>query len=417
MRKMLCSLGLILLPAFAGAQGTGTQGVTTEPGSSQTISDIRRLYRMHAGPFYANPTVLLKELGMDTNVFNQESERKSDFTFTVTPQADVAVPLARRALIRATVGTDLVYYATYRSERSVNPLLVFRSEVYIRRLTLFAQDGYVNTRQRPNYEIDVRSRHLQNDLTGGVSIQLSPKTALDLAAQRGRTRFDGDVLFFGNSLATTLNRDSSGPLVTLRHRLTPLTSVAVKFERLEDRFPLAPVRNTDSFRVMPGVELKPRALIKGYAYLGYRSFSPRDEALPNYAGLVTQVGLSYTLLGATTFGVTFDRDLAFSFETDWPYYVDNSVGAFVRRAVGGKWDVLVSAARHPYAYRAMSRESAPVSSVRRDVTKDYGISLGYRLKRDIRVGVGASYYTRSSDIAVFRDYNGLRIGSNVSYGF
>src|SRR6185503_18603711 len=97
----------------------------------------------------------------------------------------------------------------------------------------------------------------------------------EVAARRGRTRFNGDAEFLGASLAETLDRDSSGYTATGRHRLTPLTSIAVKYDRIEDRFPLAPVRDTDSYRVMPGVEFKPRALISGFAYVGYRRFSPR----------------------------------------------------------------------------------------------------------------------------------------------
>ena len=49
--------------------------------------------------------------------------------------------------------------------------------------------------------------------------------------------------------------------------------------------------------------------------------------------------------------------------------------------------------------------------------RNYGASLGYRFKRDTRIGLGASYYTRRSSTAVFRDYDGLRIGTTVTYGF
>ena len=83
-------------------------------GSAQSIDEVRKDYRIHAGPFYVKPALLLKELGVDTNVFNAAGEQKSDFTFTVTPQADLAVPFARRGLLTTTVGTDLVYYAHLR---------------------------------------------------------------------------------------------------------------------------------------------------------------------------------------------------------------------------------------------------------------------------------------------------------------
>src|SRR5215510_15273756 len=106
MRTALLSLIVVFAPASALAQTPTTPGtptsVTTTPGSSQTIDEIRQLYHVHAGPLYVNPGILLKELGADTNVFNQPGDQKTDFTFTLTPKADVALPFGRRGLLRTT---------------------------------------------------------------------------------------------------------------------------------------------------------------------------------------------------------------------------------------------------------------------------------------------------------------------------
>jgi hypothetical protein len=420
MRKSLLPLALCLYPALASAQGATTPGtpttITTTPGSSQTIDEIRKLYHLHAGPFYVNPAVLLKELGVDTNVFNQPGDQKTDFTFTLTPKADVALPFAHRGLLRTTAAVDGVYYAHYVSERSLDPQITIRGEGYARRLTLFAQGEYLNTRQRPNYEIDLRSRHVETDASAGVSVRLTTKFSVEVAARNETIRYDADAFFLGTSLQKTLNRDTSGYSVTARERLSVLTAVAVRYDNYRDRFPLSPERNSDNYRVMPGVEFKPRALINGSAYVGYRSFTPRSALLPAYNGLVSELGLSYTLLGATMFGVTYDRDVAYSFEALNPYYLDNSVGVYIRRAVGGRFDVIVNAARHRYDYRD-NPVLAGLSAPRVDTTDNYGANLGYRLKKDTRIGFGASYYTRTSTRETFRQYDGLRVGTTMNYGF
>jgi hypothetical protein len=406
-------LALFPVPAHAQAPPPGTGGSLPQP-----ISDIRKNYRIHVGPFYLNPVILLKELGMDTNVFNAAGEQKSDFTFTVTPQAELAVPFARRALVKATLGSDVVYYAQYASERSVDPQAVVRAEAYAHRLTLFVEESYLNTRQRPNFEIDLRSRHLQNDLGGGVSVRLSPTFSVEIARSHSQTRFDGDAFFLGQRLQEALNRNSDAYDVTVRQRLTALTTLGARYENRQDRFQFSTLRNTDSFRVMPGIEFKPRALLNGSAWVGYRSFKPKNPALPPQAGLVSQLALSYTLLGATTFGVTHDRDYQFAFEASTPYFSDNSVGVYVRRAIGGRFDVLTNLARHRYAYQRLAVQPAqPAASRDRvDTAKSYGVNLGYRLNRQTRVGFGVSYYTRSSTVA-FRDFDGLRIGTTVTYVF
>ena len=122
------------------------------------------------------------------------------------------------------------------------------------------EESYLNTRERLNYSIDVRARHLQNDLSGGVAFRATTRLTVEAAASSGRIRFDGDEYFNGQRLKETLDRDTQVFSVTARHRRNGLTTIGLRYENQTDRFPLSPIRDTDSFRVMPGVELRPRAL-------------------------------------------------------------------------------------------------------------------------------------------------------------
>jgi hypothetical protein len=420
MKRTLLLLVLLLVPSGVDAQTPATPtAISTTPGSSQTISDIRKLYHVRLGPFYINPALLLKELGVDTNVFNQAGAQKSDFTFTVTPKADVALPFGHRGLLRTTAAMDAVWYATYVSERSLDPQIAVRGEAYATRVTFFAQGSYLNTRQRPNYEIDLRSRHLETDISAGVTVRATTRLSVEVAAHDDTTRYDADAILLGTSLRDTLNRDETGFTIVARDRLTSLTSIGLRYDNLTDRFPYSPVRDNDSYRIMPGVEFRPKALISGSAYVGVRKLSPKSELLPEYSGLVSQLTLAYTLLGSTSFGVFYDRDVSYSYEAVNPYYLDNSFGVSIRRAIGGRYDVIVSAARHRYDYRDLQTTSGPIAGVepRVDTTDNYGANVGYRLKGTTRVGIGASYYTRGSTRETFRQYNGLRAGMTVTYGF
>jgi hypothetical protein len=406
---------------MAAAQTSPTPGtpteITTAPGSSQTIDDIRHQYHVHLGPFYVNPGLMLKNLGVDTNVFNSPGDQKSDFTFTVTPKADVALPFGHRGLIRTTAAVDAVYFATYASERSFDPQVTLRGEAYATRLTFFGQGEYLNTRQRPNYEIDVRSRHVESDVSGGLNVKATSRLTVELAGKAGKTRYDADAVLLGNKLSDTLDRDTSGFSIVARERLSSLTTMALRYDNDQDRFPYTPVRDNDSYRVMPGVEFKPKALISGSAYVGYRRLSPKNPLLPEYQGLVSHLALSYTLLGATMFGVSYDRDIQYSYEATNPYYLDNSVGLSVRREVGGNIDVIVTGERHRYDYRDLEIAVPVPLGPRTDTTDDYGANLGYRMKGNTRIGVGATYYTRKSTRDTLRSYDGLRAGLTVTYGF
>jgi putative beta-barrel porin BBP2 len=409
MRSAACLLVLSLLaPATVLAQGP-------------TIDEVRKTARMHVGPFYVTPVLQLKELGIDSNVFNAAGDQQSDFMANVSPKVDLWLPAARRALFTATVATDLVWYAKYGSERSIDPQFTVRAEGYSNRLTIFAENAYLNTRQRPNFELDLRSRHLENNFLAGGDLHLTPKFSVEVAARRFDTTYDADARIENTFLARTLNRKTTGAQVTARHKLTPLTTLGLRYDNLHDRFAFSPLRDSNSFRVMPGVELKPRALIRGSAYLGYRRFTPLSPGvLPEFSGLVADLGLSYTIMGATSIGVSFRRDLTYSYEERQPFFVLNSPGVSIRRALGRRFDVLVSADRHKYEYRdlvvALPAAGLPPEP-RVDITWNYSASLGYRVGRDGRIGFGASYWKRESTTARFRNYDNLRIGTTATYGF
>jgi hypothetical protein len=51
------------------------------------------------------------------------------------------------------------------------------------------------------------------------------------------------------------------------------------------------------------------------------------------------------------------------------------------------------------------------------VTWTYAASVGYRVGRDGRIAFGASYWQRDSTTESFRNYNNLRFGSSMSFGF
>jgi len=419
LRHLGLALAALTLPVLAHAQTY----------DAEQIDQVRKEARSHVGPFYVTPRITLKELGVDSNVFNAAGQPESDFTATLTPSADIWVPVARRALLQTTVGTDLVWYNNFDTERSIDPHVTSRAEIYLRRITLFADGGYRNTRQRLNYEVDLRARHVEQAAEAGVALRLTPKFSIETAGHYADLRFDGDTTLDGIRLQRTLNQETRGYSVTARHRVTPLTALALRYEQLEDSFEFSPARDSKSFRVMPGIEFKPRALISGSAYVGYREFTPQnDGALPKFSGLVAQLGLSYTLLGSTTFGVTYSRDLTYSYEVLQPFFIDNAVGASVRRALGRRFDVIVSADRFEYAYENLAVEApatgdplavtpvkAPLEQ-RVDKTWNYAASLGYRIGNG-RVGFGVAYWERDSNQRVFRSYDNLRFGTTVTYGF
>jgi hypothetical protein len=387
---------------------------------AQAIDDVRKDARVRFGGVYLTPHILLREAGMDSNVYNSKGEPESDFTFTVAPVTDVWLPVARKALFTTRLGADYLWFAKNEDQRSLNPTASFRADVFLHRLTLTAAHAFSSNAERPNQEIDIRYRRYENTSSAGIGIRLTPKLGIELSGNRSQSEHDDEAVFLGTKLQETLNRTTGGASVTVRHRLTALTSVAIQVERFGDRFELAPDRDADSLRIMPSVEFKPRALISGRAAVGFRRFEPKNKAImPGYTGLAANLGLSYTHGGTTTVGVTYLRDLNYSFQPLQPYFVNTTIGGSLRRALGGRFDVLGSVDQYNYQYRSVILPNVAPSddTPRQFATWNYAASLGYKIGRNGRMGFGFSYWRRAAESDSARDYNRLRIGTTVNYGF
>ena len=379
---------------------------------------------IHIGPLYITPVLQLTRLGVDTNVFNSSSDPQSDFTVAGGPKIDVAVPLSRFLFTASTV-TDFVYYRRFKNQRGLNFDLDLRAEARLGRLTTFFEDAFLNTRERPNFEIDVRARRRENEARAGLSIDIFRKLEVELAVSQGVTEYDGADLI-GASLAQTLNRDSLAANGSIRYTLTPLTSVALTGETKIERFAFSPSRDNESWSIVPGVEFHPRAIISGNADVGYRNVRGLDASLPSFAGLVASVDLSYRFLGSTVANFTASRNIDYSLELLDPYYVAEGFGSSVRRRLSKAFDMTVGTQWFANRYRRFGL-GPPDSSLadRVDTIRNVSVALHRRLTRDTEIGLELSYWSRRTnrstalgyDGLIARSYDGLMVRMTAVYPF
>jgi hypothetical protein len=166
--------------------------------------------------------------------------------------------------------------------------------------------------------------------------------------------------------------------------------------------------------VRPGFELNPLALISGRVFVGYRGFTPLDENLPEYRGVVAAVDATY-IRGSTRFEVRVDRDLAYSYEPTRPYYALLDTGLTVTQRVTTAWELVGRGSRQVLAYRQLESLAATLEP-QRDRGWVYGGGIGYLLGETFRIGFDTNYYTRRSELQGRRDYEGLRMFGSISYG-
>ncbi len=259
LQKLMAATAACLLVALAS------------PARGQDVPAPEEAARFRFGPIRFTPVLNITNLGVDSNVFNEADDPKSDTTAVFGPLADYWVKLGKGRLIGQTK-MDYFYFREYDTQRSFGTTNRLRLEIPLARLVPFAAGEYTNTRQRTGYEIDARARRTLVGGRAGVDLLLGGRTRLRAVAGAEQNRFSSDDTFLGETLGRRLDRDATTFGLSMRRDVTPLTTWTVEGEQQHDRFVLSPERDADGLRVVTGFEFKPFALISGKALVGYRRF-------------------------------------------------------------------------------------------------------------------------------------------------
>jgi hypothetical protein len=403
MRQRLIGLSVLLL---AGRVTTAFAQAPTPVVEPATQAGVQ------IGPFSMRPTVILRDVGFDSNVFNEPADPRGDFTATIGAKLDVSARLTR---IQGTYSSfyEYLYFKTYDSERGSNRGAEGRVDVLLGRLRPYIAAGITNSHDRPTSEIDARAHRQQGNVGLGVTALAFSHTAVSVGYRHSGVDYAADEQFRGVNLADELNGHSDSITLGGDIELSSLTAVSVIGERVRDRFEFSPERDADSFRLGVTATLQPLALISGRATVGVRAFRPQSSLLREFTGLTAAIAVGYSFLSDTRISVAFDRDLRYSFEQLTPYYISTAGRVAVTKRMIGNLDGQVFAGAERIAYEA--RLDAPAIS-NRDSVRTYGAGIGYRVRDGGRLALNFDQTKRSST-ANDREYSRGRIYTTLTYGF
>jgi Putative beta-barrel porin 2 len=368
--------------------------------------------RVHLGPLSFTPRVAIKNLGVDSNVFNAAESPERDFTAAFVPGVDAWLRM-RRAVLSSKTSVEWVYFRQATKQRSLNVAEDARLDLFLARLNPHVGGRYDRTRQRPNLEVDQRVRQKTTEASAGVGLLIGSRFRVDLDGRQTTVDYnDGE---YGDAfLADALNRTSTVAQVSARFGLTPLTTFVLRAASTRDRFELSPLRNSDSISVVPGFEFKPFAIISGSAFVGMRRFNALDSGVRDFNGLVSAVNVNYVAREVLKFTVRVDRDIDYSYRTDKPYFVSSGGSLEVTRAIGLYWDVVGRAGLNRLVYRAADTPGV-LGGDERDRVTSRGVGIGRKVGENLRIGFDVDYVSRRSDVKG-RNYDGFRIGASFIYG-
>jgi len=394
---------VVAAASFASAQ---TNGDGDGPDPSKV--------RVRFGPLWVSPSIAIPSLGVDTNVFNSPpGEAQKDYTVTLIPQTDLWLRMGR-TWVTGTIKEDLVWYQQFASQRSANESFTLGWNVPLNRLKISTTGTWLGTADRPGYEIDARAERHEQVYSGTAEIRALSKTFIGVKGDLNVVRFDNSDQFLGVDL-NQLDETTTSGAITLKHQLTPLTTITFAAGRSEDRFENSSLRDSNSTTLSGSFNFDQLALIKGSATFGYRDFEPLTPGLPGYKGATTSVNLSYTLLSSTRFAVQVGRDIQYSYDIATPYYLLTGASGSIAQQLFGPLDVVGRIGAQRLAYQDLGSVVVLLPN-EVDHVRSYGMGLGYHLSSGTRIGFNVDEETRTSAV-VSRQYDGLKYGMSVTSAF
>jgi hypothetical protein len=402
--RWLFGFGLFVILACAAP-------ARAQPSGGQTV-DGWDAAKWRFGPLAVTPKVELKNLGWDSNVFNETADPKSDFTATADAPIDWWLRFGRGRLH----GVDVfegVWFATYASQRGFNQRHDLTFLLPLNRIRPYVGGSYLSTNDRPGYEINARVRHTEEGGNGGVVVRVSNRLDVDVSGRATTYRYQ-DEADSGTNYAETLDRRTENYGAQFRYRLTPLTTLTLLADSVSERYTGAVERDNDGYRILPGVEFGEHALITGKAQVGYRKLNTLTPGMPDFSGLVASAELSYAYRGTTRFTAGVSRDIYFSYEITEPFYIQPGFSLSVTQQVTGPWDVQARGAWYRLNYQRADTPGAEPAPGRVDRYLTWGGGVGYRVGRDIRVGFNVDSSHRES-IVQGQNFDGIRGGMAVTY--
>lgn len=410
-RRVRKSGRFALCLAVTFGMATGGNVIAQRASPPEGVSGLR------LGALLVAPSVELTNVGLDTNILRETDQPKRDVVGTAASRVDVYLQgWPFRLAVSQMVGYD--HFNHYSAQRSVNRAASGRIEVPLNRLTVHATGALVNARERLNYEIDARVRRIARSSSAGLDMRVSAKTTLTAEIERSDVGFDQDATFRGVPLQATLGRRDERASGSMRVAVTPLTTAVLRSEVEWSRFGGAPIRNSNSLRIVPAVELRRSALVAGHAAIGYEAFRPLTAQFPRFSGMVGTADAALPVTSSMRARVEFARDLDYSYDERTPLYVRTGTTASLLQRIGERWELLAAAGRQRLDYRSIGAiDTAPASDQqqRTDSERSYRASINRRVSPNVSVAVDAEYARRKSGVPQ-RRFDTMRFSASVRYG-
>lgn len=396
----------------------GSSVAYAETWKGQELERKLRDAAWHFGPFRIQPSLVISNAGVDSNVFYSPNEPTKDFTITAGPAATLYVPVHRKFVLSLYGSPQYVWYSKTDRERTWNYYFSGAAQLSLKNVFFSLEGTYSDARERWNTEIDIRPRRKEEGYGGSVLVKAAWKTSFSLGYRMVKYDYESVEYAGGFNVRERLNRQESYANFSLFYQASMQRRFFLDFEYGLYQFEFATqaaIGNSRSGVAYAGVELaRLGRRVRGRIRVGYKKFDVRALDGPDYQGVVGDSQLSVRLAKPFVLRGSYVRDVRFSLWYGNPYYIESRPGAGVSL-------YLLRFLRLDYDY-SIGRNRYPVvggggPDVKRlDDFMIHSAGIYFRIQKTVALGFIASWWTRISNLATEDDKRTF-FGLNLTYDF
>ncbi len=322
--RAAAAFGISLLLASAVATADTWKGLDLEAKMKQAP--------WHFGPFRIQPSLVISNAGVDSNIYYSPTEPVKDFTVTAGPAATIYLPIQRRFVLSLYGSPRYVWFSKTERERTWNSYFSGAAQLNLRNVFLSLDGVTSDARERWNTEIDIRPRRKELGYGGSVLLQLAWKTSFALAYRTAAYDYENIDVAGGSNIRDRLNRRESYGTISLYRQAGSQRRFFLDFEygRYDFEFAAqAAIKDSQSYAGYAGFEFAQLgSRVRGHIRVGYKKFILRNaEGGPDFQGLVGDSQLSVRLAKPLAVRGSFVRDVRFSLWYGNAYFLETRPGA------------------------------------------------------------------------------------------
>jgi hypothetical protein len=403
-------LGVFLLLIPAAALGQTWRGSELE----------RRMEEApwHFGPLLIQPSLVISNAGVDSNVFYTPSNPVRDFTLTAGPAATFYLPVRRKLVLSVYGSPQYVWYSKSERERTWNYFLNGAAQLNLKNVFLSLEGVYSDARQRWSTEIDIRPRRKETGYGGSILVNLAHRTSFGLGLRT--VKYDYESIDYEGSfnIRERLNHQATYATTSMYYRIDEGRRFFLDLEygRFDYEFATqATLRDAESYSVFGGLEFSELGRrIRGLIRLGYKQYDVRDADSTDFKGLVGDTRLSLRVSTLLTVRGSYLRDVNYSLWFGDSYFILTRPGAGLSLYV-------LPFLRLDYDY-SKGKNKYPVAGgededqARLDIYDTHSGGLYFRIMENTGLGFVVSWWKRDSNIDG-QDDERMFYGLNLTYDF